>query len=102
MLRPNSNARQRSKCHDDLAALEKLLEREGLVYPALAEVCERLADFCNDQLNQPQDHATLGHAWYRNEGQAAAREKLSLDVKSTGQNSQSVADTLTWMGGLQF
>ena len=99
MQGPNPNAQQRPNCHDDLAVL---LEREGFVYPALAEVCECLANFCNDQLNQPQDRATLGHAWYRNEGQAAVRKKLSLDVMSTGPNSQLVADTLTWMGGLQF
>lgn len=85
--------------------LKNLRERvtvEGLAYPALASVCKRLADHCNEELG-------LRQGWYEDQlypfkmdGLEAARDKLRLDIMANGQDAPMIADTLRWMAGLAF
>jgi len=100
--RPSSSSHQRYQYLQDLTALVEILSLEGLVYPALADVCGWVAECCNEELILPQGRAAVRHEECRVKGQDAARIKLRMAVMCTGQNSQIVADILTWMEGLRF
>lgn len=100
--RLTSSQQQRYEYLQDLSALAEFLELEGLVYPALAEVQGFMAHCCSEDLGLTQRNAAVDHGVCRVRGQHAARYKLRLAVMCTGQNSQIVADILTWMEGLQF
>lgn len=100
--RARSSPQQGFQYLQHLSALADILALEGLVYPALAEVYELMAEYCSEELSLPQELAGVHHEVCRDRGQNAARYKLRLAVMCTGQNSQIVADILTWMEGLGF
>lgn len=100
--RPRSSLQQRYQYLQDLRTLADILDLEGLMYPALAEVYGLVAECCSEELIIPQGRATIPHEACRAKGRDAARMKLRLAVMCTGQNSQIVADILTWMEGLGF
>lgn len=100
--RPTASPQQRYEYLQNLSTLADLLDFEGLVYPAVAEVYGYMADCCSEDLGLTQRMAAVSHDFSRIRGLEAARYKLRLAVMCTGQNSQIVADILIWMEGLGF
>lgn len=82
--RPRSSPHQGFQYLQHLSALAEILDLEGLVYPALAEVYGFMAEYCSEELGLPQELAGVHHEVCCIRGQHAARYKLRLAVMCTG------------------
>lgn len=99
---PNQTVASRYANLCDQKELHAILENEEMAYWSMAKVCEDLAECYDYELTRLAHNSIANHDCCRERGLEAARKKLYLDIMATGQNSNTVAATLTWMSTLSF